>query len=105
MVMLETLNRKLRSIDMADVRSRARTLTSNAKAHAANIGTYAKQGARYVGTKRVAVAGRSVNPFLVGAAAVALIGAATYLILRRRNHNRLQYSGNTGLHEQMQPAK
>lgn len=109
MVMLETLNKKIRSIDMADVKSRAKTLGSHAivqaKSHAKNLGTHAKTGIKYVGTKRVMMAGRSVNPFLVGAAAVAIVGTAAYLILKRRNQKRLQFAGNTGMQEQYQPAK
>lgn len=105
MVMLETLNKRIRSIDMADVKSRARTLGSHALVHAKNLGAHAKTGAKYVGTKRVMMAGRSVNPFLVGAAAVAVIGTATYLILKRRNQKRMQFTGHTGMQEQYQPAK
>jgi len=103
--MLETLNKKIRSIDMADVKSRARTLGSHAIVHAKNIGTHAKTGMQYVGTKRVMMAGRSVNPFLIGAAAVAIVGTATYLILKRRSQKRTQFTGLTRMEEQYQPAK
>ncbi len=102
--MLDTLKKRIQSIDMAEVKSGVRTLGSQAKVHARNLGTHAKTGMKYVGTKRVMMAGRSVNPFLVGAAAVAIIGTATYLILRKRNQRR-QFAGNTGLQEQYQPAK
>lgn len=89
---------------MDDVKTHVKTLGSQAKVQAKNIGTYAKAGMGYVGTKRVMMAGRSVNPFVVGVAAAALIGTATYLILKRRNRNRM-FAGHTQMNEQFQPAK
>jgi len=102
--MLETVNKTIRDIKIEDVKSGSKTLGAHAKVHATNIGTYAKTGMNYVGTKRVMMAGRSVNPFLVGVAAAALIGTATYLILRRRNQHR-KFAGYTQMDEQFQPAK
>lgn len=83
---------RLKGIDVADVKRQARRL-----------GDAAIRQAKYVGSKRVVLAGRTVNPFLLGAVAAAVIGTAAYLILRRRSGK--TFDGDTSLYEQMQPAK
>lgn len=90
--MLERVNlRSLKNIDMSDVKSKAKTL-----------GVNAVNQLKYLGTRRVSLAGRSVNPLLLGAAAIALLGG-TYLLLRRRS--RRMHIGDTTMQGQMQPAK
>lgn len=91
--MLQRLNlRSLKNIDMSDVKSQVKS-----------VGNKALSQLKYIGTRRVYVAGRSVNPVVLGAAAAALI-AGTILVLRRRAR-KMQFAGDTTMQGQMQPAK
>lgn len=94
---------RLKNVDMSHVKDCAKNYASNAKSYAKALGVKALDKAKYVGNKRVNIAGRSVNPFLIGAAALALIGGTAYLLLKRKN--KMQLAGMTEMEAQEYPVK
>ena len=94
---------RLKNLDMAQLKSCAMNYASDAKSYAKKAGVKAMEQVKYMGNKRVAVAGRSVNPFILGAVALALVGGTAYMLLRRRNKTSL--AGMTGLEGQDYPVK
>ncbi|HEX6914058.1 MAG TPA: LPXTG cell wall anchor domain-containing protein [Chitinophagaceae bacterium] len=89
--MLSTLNlRGLKNMDISEVKTQAK-----------KIGRQALKQVKHAGGKKMIVAGRSVNPFLLGGAALALIGGVYLLMRRRRNI----LAGHTEMQHQVHPVK
>lgn len=106
---------RLKNVDMSQVKECAKNYASHAKTYAKSYAghakTYAKtlgakavEQAKYMSNKRTMLAGRSVNPFVVGAAAVALISGVAYLLLRNRSR-KMQFAGTTQMEGQEYPVK
>jgi hypothetical protein len=94
---------RLKNVDMSEVKECARNYASQAGSYAKTLGAKAMEQVKYMGSKRMSLAGRSVNPFILGAAALAIIGGTAYLLLRRRN--RMQFAGMTEMEGQEYPVK
>lgn len=88
--MLQTLRNK---VDISALKDYG----DSALNHLKGYGNTALYQAKRLGTKRVKVAGHSINPFIIGAA-VAAIGVGTYLLVRSRNR-RLKLADETGMGE------
>ena len=110
---------RLKNVDMSQVKECAKNYASHAKSYAKSYAghaktyakTYAKtlgakavEQAKYMSNKRAMLAGRSVNPFVVGAAAIALISGVAYLLLRNRSR-KMHFAGHTQMEGQEYPVK
>ncbi len=105
MVMLDRLNlSSLKNMDVSEMKSCAKTYASNAKSYAKTLGARAVDQMRYMGSKKVMLAGRAVNPYVLGAAAVALIAGTAYFLLSRRSRQ-MQLAGMTEMEAQEYPVK
>lgn len=94
---------RLKNVDMSHLKSCAMNYAADAKSYAKKAGAKAMEQVKYMGTKKVAVAGRSINPFILGAVALALVGGTAFLLLKRRN--KMQLAGMEGLEGQEYPVK
>lgn len=86
---------RLKNMDMSHLKSCAMNYASDAKSYAKKAGAAAVKQAKHISSKRVVLAGRSVNPYVLGAAAVALLSGVAYLLLRNRG-NKMQMAGMEG---------
>jgi hypothetical protein len=94
---------RLKNVDMSHLKSCAMNYATDAKSFAKKAGARAVSEVKNMSGKKVMIAGRSVNPFLLGAAALALIGGTVYLLLKKRN--KMQLAGMTGMEGQEYPVK
>ena len=95
---------RLKNVDMSQLKSCAMNYASDAKSYAKKVGAKAMNQVKYMGSKRVMLAGRAVNPYVAGAAAIAVLSGVAYLLLRNRSR-KMQLAGMTEMERQEYPVK